>query len=730
MAIDMARLLASQIEGKALGPHPVLLDRDTPVSVYSPGANRVGARLAQYEAPRHLEAYAGKEAIDWVYDCVNLYADTTASADWHLERDRVALVNQRTRGMPDEIKEGPQDLYRLLANPNPFMLYDELMSLLIIDLLLVGNAYWLKWQVTSDGKPLALYRLAPGHVRIIPGPFGAERYEYQPPGAREPLKIDPRDIMHFRLPNPHSAYYGAGVIRGGGRPFDLEIALTDTQASYYENKADPSLIIQSERRIPRDVRRKLQQQLIQRLAGSKRAGTLLLLEAGLRAETLTPSAKEALFEELTGLSRDRIFAMFRASPKLFGISENGSGTDKVQDAQRQFDTYVIRPFMNKLQKRISDGLTAAWGVDFIIDYRYVMPIEDLIRNVGSLAQLPGVKVRDLRRQLAPLGFEESTGDPKVDEMILNLPGEELDANGQGGFADRPLPGERGRPPLGKNTKAFPSGGKALPTGAKVREGKALTPDVLRDVLREAEMKALLRLETPEPVRTEKLPGERAPEDRFSDLREHDITLVAANVESALRDAARTLERGLLDHVEGKAFRPNNVRGRLRNSQSWKTFSESVERVLEDGAKKAISFSVMQQNRLGIRPEEELDYSAISKSVVHRPEGVRTIVRTLKESVLRSVREQLQNGEINQTSVQAAVQNQIKRWTENHAPLIGETEAVVSYNEGVLTVGEAIGETEVFVVDNSEVWSIEQARENRIEHPGGHRAFLLLNTVGS
>lgn len=42
------------------------------------------------------------------------------------------------------------------------MLYDELMSLLVIDLLMVGNGYWYKWRnndVTacwrSTGLPLA-----------------------------------------------------------------------------------------------------------------------------------------------------------------------------------------------------------------------------------------------------------------------------------------------------------------------------------------------------------------------------------------------------------------------------------------------------------------------------------------------------------------------------------------------------------------------------------------------
>jgi hypothetical protein len=459
---------------------------------------------------------------------------------------------------------------------------------------------------------------------------------------------------------------------------------------------------------------------------------------------LTPSAREALFEELTRLSRDRIFTMFRASPKLFGISDSpGGGADKVQDARREFDTYVIRPFMNKLQARITDELTDAWAVDYKIDYRYVMPLEELVRNAGTIATLPGVKVREVREFLAPLGWPESTGDTTIDETVLNLPGENLNANGQGGFPDRGLPAEPGRPPLGQNTKAFPKAGTAMPKGAAATRGtKAMIGDWQNAVAlaeqREAlkpESKAVV-LEDPAPVRVGKLPGEKAPEDRFANIRDHDVTIVASTIQMALNDAARVLERGLLDHAEGKAFKPNNLRSRLRSSESWKTFSAMVEQALDAGVKKALSFAVMQQDRLGVRADEELDYDAIAKGIVHRPEAARGIVRTLKERVLRGVAAELEKDGTNVESVRSSIQNEILTWQRNQTPMIGANEAVVSYNEGTLTVFEAVGTEFVFVTDGNDhdepcreadgsVWSLDQARENLCEHPNCRRAFLLL-----
>lgn len=68
---------------------------------------------------------------------------------------------------------------------------------------------------------LALYRLAPSYVKIKPGSYGPKSYEYQPPGAKDPIYLDPADVIHFRRPNPHSAYYGLGVIQAAGRAMDL-----------------------------------------------------------------------------------------------------------------------------------------------------------------------------------------------------------------------------------------------------------------------------------------------------------------------------------------------------------------------------------------------------------------------------------------------------------------------------------------------------------------------------
>jgi HK97 family phage portal protein len=834
MGFNIGRAL--EASGKALGPHPAFMDGTRPVSIYSPGKSREDAVLSQRTALRHADSYGGTQAIDWVYDCVNLYADAASSATYTLTKpDGTKLVPVKTKGTPPDYEVGPKALYDLLDKPNPYMLYDELVSLLVIDLLLVGNGYWYKW---NDGSPaMALYRLAPAYVKVIPDPTGPKSYEYQPPGAKKPLKISPDQIIHFRRPNPHSAYYGMGVIQGSGRAMDLELAITDTQASFFENNAAPSLIIQSERRVPRDVFVKLRAQLRSRTAGSQNAGEMLLLESGLKAETMSSTAQNAMFDVLSRMSRDRILAKFRVSPLLLGILDENSGSNKVSDVQRQWDQIAAKPFLDRLSGLITAGVAESFGVNFQIQHASVLPADEAIKVGESIATLPGIKIREVRRQYVQFGIEESTGDPALDELVINLPGENMNADGQGvnggqGGADQPIGTEPGRPALPQNTSAIGHGspggavasGKSLvmldghigtlqevmaaraaetgqdakslvsaaeDTIAELRrmaaskptaevEGKALDPlgdenrsydqklsDYMHGKSGLTELDALAELVLSGAIKFDDLTeddqvrltmlgngysikaitnaagervtvgnvlqGEQRPQDPYARARSIDINESMSIMEAGLKDAVADLERSLLDHVEGKALKTSDLVSRVRNSAAWKTFRERVKGILADGVARSAQAGVMHS---GLTPDGDIDYDTIAQDIINRPEGLNAIVKTLKERVVKHIKD-ARTADAERQDYQQVISSVISDWTTNQASLIADSEATEAYNEATLVAAEMSDVTNVYVVEEEDapdapcqeargqIWDIAHAREHRKEHPRCRRAFLPL-----
>ena len=442
------------------------------------------------------------------------------------------------------------------------------------------------------------------------------------------------------------------------------------------------------------------------------------------------------------MSRDRIFTKFRASPMLFGILDENSGSNKFSDARLQFDNYALRPFLEKLARLISSALTAAWGAKFIIDHRTLLPADEAVKVGGEIAKVPGIKVREVRRMYTQFGIEESTGDPEIDEYVLNMPTPEMDANGQqidpvtgkvvssGKLgADRPLPGEPGRPPKGQNTRGFgTAGGKALKTPEEIERW-------LDGLIRE--QKALNTAGESVSVGNI-LPGEKRPSDTFSSARKLDIDAATLTISAQLRDAAHDLERGLLDTVEGKALKTSDIVKRMRQSPAWQTFKERVQTILEDGARAAALSGVMHADR---QPEDEVDIDAIVRSTVHRPDGLRSIIRTVKDRVIRQVKEARErDGE--RGDYEAAVRSAISTWSDGQVVAIADSEATEAYNEAVLTTLEMVGEGQVFVVEEDDapdeacqearfqVWDIDYARQHRKEHPRCRRAFLSLAEAAS
>lgn len=414
----------------------------------SPGSGR----FSTHSASRMLETYASgsRYAIDWVSDAITLIAETAALADYNLidpdSPERKVLPKKRSDAKKSE-RTAPQDLVNLLERPNPWTDRTEWLELLLVDWFLAGDHFSLLFRPDEEnGRPLAMYRLPPQLVEVVPGEGELiKAYKYRPPGSGAEVEFDPEDVLHIRRPNPHNPYRGASIIAGGPRVFEMEVALIDTQAAYYETGAKLTGVLESERTINDGVISKIRRQFMGLYGGTDNAYQVAVLERGLTFKPISNNAADALFNEMSDKSRDRILAMFRVPPKMLGLGGEG-GAGVTEEDRRTFANGTMRPLLNRLDRAITQGLVDRWGLEYETEYEYQMPIEEQINLASTFASVPGVKVREVREflKLAPLGTEE-------DELILNLPGEN---DNESDVKDRNLGGEAGRPPNGENTATF------------------------------------------------------------------------------------------------------------------------------------------------------------------------------------------------------------------------------------------------------------------------------------
>jgi len=449
---------ALSLEGKAASGRAIIPgSRKSAPEIYGAQMGRTGgSRFAASSAKRQLEAYGSgtDKAMDWVADCMGVIAETAAHADWHLE-DYEGNVAPRSRAEAEKgARLADPWLVQLLEEPNGYQSWEEVIELFVIDRYITGDGFLYKRGDDGQGRPLQLLRLPPQHVDVVPGDAGEliKHYEYKAPG-KVAIQIPPEKVIHWKGPNPHDSYRRAGIIAMGPRVFDGEIALSDTKASYFENGARLEGVLESDQAISESNAAKLRRQFSGVYAGVKQAFQVAVLGRGLQYKEIQSNAKDAEIARLSDQSRDRIFAMFRVPKIMLGLSSETSSTTAPAEERRNFDNKRMRPILNTLQKLLTRELTADFGLMLKIDYEYQMPIEEQFKLGGEFAKIPGVMVKEVRRQfnLKPLRdeMEDEAKAKEIEEIVLNMP-DPLGAD-KGGIPDQPLPGEPGRPPKPENT---------------------------------------------------------------------------------------------------------------------------------------------------------------------------------------------------------------------------------------------------------------------------------------
>jgi HK97 family phage portal protein len=451
-------------------------------------SGRSAQRLNGAKAGRYMQTYGGDDAIDWVMDCVDLYAQTGSNAAYYFH-DPLDPGENTGSVKPTPNAEVPQDLQNLFDRPNPYMEYTELLELSIIDMLVAGEFFWLKFKPVTDpaspdyGKPLALYRLSPALTEIVTDEDDKPQYvEWRAPGrSGDPVRFKPEHVVHVRRPNPHDAWRGLSYIAGSPMAYDIELAVTEAMKNYYEHGTWASGVLESDRTVPPSTWKKIKRQFRQMWQGKQAAGEVIMLERGLKYTPVTANGRDAAYKDISDISMRRIAKAFGVPLPLLG-DVGSADRQAVREAQRIWDNKKMRPFLNRIQRQVSLQLTQLWGVDWYIDYEYVMPIEDKLDLGEKLGALPGVMVDEIREQvdLKPLAEVEDppANAEKIGKTVLNMPVEDpTGGRGGPGNVNRPLSDQPGRQPNGENVPNFPDNAQVA---------KSDIDDVVRDAIDRAQ----------------------------------------------------------------------------------------------------------------------------------------------------------------------------------------------------------------------------------------------------
>lgn len=242
----------------------------------------------------------------------------------------------------------------------------KLLETLAAQLLLHGNGYV---QVLKDGagRPVELFALRPERVTIQPGPDGwPAAFLYKVGDRTLTLPLCDEDgwpnVIHLKAFHPTDDHYGAGCLSAAEQAVAIHNAASRWNRSLLENAARPSGALVYDGGdtgcLSTDQFDRLKEELAAAFSGHGNAGRPMLLDGGLKWQSMALSPADMDFAELKAAAARDIALAFGVPPMLLGLPGDATYAN-YREANRALWRLTLLPLAGKILGGLQEGL-AAW----------------------------------------------------------------------------------------------------------------------------------------------------------------------------------------------------------------------------------------------------------------------------------------------------------------------------------------------------------------------------------
>jgi HK97 family phage portal protein len=242
----------------------------------------------------------------------------------------------------------------------------SLRETLASHLLLHGNAYV---QVMKDagGRPVELFALRPERMRVIAGADGwPTGFAYRVGETSLTIPLEGEDaapnLIHIRHFHPADDHYGTGCLSAAHQAVAIHNAAAAWNRELLENAARPSgaLVYDAADNagLTADQFDRLRAELAQAFAGPANAGRPMLLEGGLKWQSLSLSPADMDFATLKAAAARDIALAFGVPPMLLGLPGDSTHAN-YREANRALWRLTLLPLADKILSALAEGL-APW----------------------------------------------------------------------------------------------------------------------------------------------------------------------------------------------------------------------------------------------------------------------------------------------------------------------------------------------------------------------------------
>jgi len=267
------------------------------------GKSLTTTNISQDNLFTSLNTPALKSNVGWVYMCVKLLATNSAGL-------RLKLVNRNG----DIVEVDP--LLSLINMPNESMSSYDFFFLVIQQLNLLGNSYWLKIR-DNRGQPHRLYMLNPHSIYITAdNSYTIQKYTYHTSdGIKE---YDPEDVIHFKLLDPDNVVKGKSPVSAFADMLSIDDLASRRHRASFLNNAIPSGLLSTDTPMGGKVMDTIIKNFQNRFSGVDNTSKILITSGGFKFSALQPSIKDMELLQSRIFSKEAIQELYGISPALLG----------------------------------------------------------------------------------------------------------------------------------------------------------------------------------------------------------------------------------------------------------------------------------------------------------------------------------------------------------------------------------------------------------------------------
>ncbi len=291
----------------------------------------------------------------------------------------------------------------------------SLVETLAANLLLHGNGYV---QIMKDaaGAPIELFALRPDRVRVVPGADGWPcAYDYTVDGDTTRLPVEDENgwpgVIAIRAMHPLDDHCGAGALQAAWQAVLIHNAATNWNRALLENAARPSGALVYETgdgaTLAHEQFERLKRELDVAFSGAANAGRPMLLDGGLKWQSMALTPADMDFATLKSAAARDIALAFGVPPMLLGLPGDNTYAN-YREASRALWRLTLLPLAEKIFAALREGL-APWFPDgqLGIDLDRVPALSEDRERLWSQVSDAEFLSRAEKRQMLGLSPEEN-----------------------------------------------------------------------------------------------------------------------------------------------------------------------------------------------------------------------------------------------------------------------------------------------------------------------------------